>query len=87
MRDQNIIGSKVRHMRSAQGLSQEELAARCNVQGWDISRATLSKIEAGLRRVNDAEVMVLARALGRQPADLFPRYTAAVLEIVRQGRA
>ncbi|HUZ07928.1 MAG TPA: hypothetical protein VMV89_10630 [Candidatus Paceibacterota bacterium] len=38
-------------------------AARCSIQGWDLSRATLSKIEAQLRCVTDAELVILANAL------------------------
>lgn len=48
------------------------LAARCNVIGWDISRGTLAKIEAKVRRVTDIEVALLAKAL-RVPVNfLFP---------------
>jgi hypothetical protein len=37
-------------------MTQEMSAARCGVLGWDLSRATLSKIEAQLRCVTDREV-------------------------------
>ncbi|MBR9910583.1 MAG: helix-turn-helix transcriptional regulator [Gammaproteobacteria bacterium] len=67
----NIVGPMVGQLRVAQGLSQEELAGRCNLLGWDISRGTLAKIEAQVRRVTDDEVLLLARALGVKPNDLF----------------
>lgn len=44
-------------------LSQEELAARLESDGWKISRGTLSKIEAGIRQVTDYEVVALAKTL------------------------
>lgn len=50
-------------LRVAKNWSQEELAAKCQLEGWDLSRATLSKVEARLRRVTDAEVVILSRAL------------------------
>lgn len=59
----NIIGPKVRQIRESQGMTQEALAARCNVLKWTISRGTLAKIEAQVRRVTDEEVGFLARAL------------------------
>jgi hypothetical protein len=40
--------------------------------GWDLSRATLSKIEAQLRCVTDGELEILAKALKVEIAELFP---------------
>lgn len=68
----NIIGRKVGKIRSSQGLSQEQLAARLARQGWDLSRGTLAKVEAQVRRVSDKELLLLARALGVRTDDLFP---------------
>ena len=68
---QNVVGAQVRSLRSARGWSQETYAAKCQVDGWDISRGTLSKIEAGLRRVTDAEMFHLAKTLDVPVSDLF----------------
>ena len=59
----NVIGPKLRQLRQEQNWTQEALAARCIILGWDISRGTLAKIEAQLRRVTDQEVVILAKAL------------------------
>ena len=59
----NLIGPQVRDIRESQGLTQEELAARCNLLKWNISRSTLAKIESQVRRVTDEEVALLAKAL------------------------
>lgn len=59
----NIIGPNVKRIREAQGLTQEELSARCNLIKWDISRGTLAKIESQVRRITDEEVLLLAKAL------------------------
>lgn len=73
MAHKNLIGPAVRRARCALGWSQQETAARCNLMGWALSRATLSKIESRLRRVNDAELWLLAAALSMDMAELFPQ--------------
>ncbi len=45
-------------------ITQEELAARLQVEGLLIERATVSKMETGYREVTDVEVAVIARILG-----------------------
>lgn len=82
----NLAGSRVRKIRSANNLTQEQLAARCQAAGWDVTRGTLAKIEAGVRRLNDAEAVILAKCLKVGIAELldgFPTQTA--LSVVRQG--
>ncbi len=67
----NVIGPKVKALRSSKRLTQEALAARCNIKKWDISRSTLAKIEAQVRHVNDKEVALLAEALNVSVKDLY----------------
>ncbi len=67
----NVIGPKVKALRSSKRLTQEALAACCNIKKWDISRSTLAKIEAQVRRVNDKEVALLAEALNVSVKDLY----------------
>jgi transcriptional regulator with XRE-family HTH domain len=52
-------------------MTQEALAARCNIKRWDISRCTLANIEAQVRRVNDEEVALLAKALNVDIKELY----------------
>ncbi|HHY0563926.1 TPA: helix-turn-helix domain-containing protein [Vibrio parahaemolyticus] len=68
----NIVGAQVRTLRKEQKLTQEQLSARCNVIGLDISRGTLAKIEAGVRQVIDMEIVQLAIALKVDESALFP---------------
>ncbi len=49
------------------------------------NRHTVGKIESRLRRVNDAELWLLARVLGCPVADLLPRNARAVTPVLRQG--
>lgn len=87
MAQQNIIGSAVRRIRVERALTQEGLAAQCQLAGWDVSRETLSKIEAGLRRVNDAEVFLISHVLRSNPRDLFPKNHKQVLSVLRHSRS
>ncbi len=83
---QNAVGPQVRRLRMAAAWSQETLAAKLQMAGWDLSRAGLSKIEAGLRRVTDAETWQLARVLGCRIDDLFPDNAKRVTDVLRPGR-
>lgn len=67
----NVVGPQLRRLRLRAGLTQEELAGRCQLVGLDISRGTLSQIEAQLRCVIDEEVLLLARALKVSPLVLL----------------
>ncbi|MDG1813584.1 MAG: helix-turn-helix transcriptional regulator [Porticoccaceae bacterium] len=67
----NIVGPAVKEIREEKGLTQEVLAARCNILGWDISRSTLAKIEVRLRRVKDTEAVILAQALNVNISRLY----------------
>ena len=71
----NIVGTRVHEARRKfkPPLSQAELAARLELDGWKISRGTLSKIEAGIRQVTDFEVMALARTLKVSPEWLLDK--------------
>jgi len=71
-KEQNVVGPQVRKLHYQQGITQDGLAARCGVLGWDLSRATLSKIEAQLRCVTDVELAILAGALRVEIAHLYP---------------
>lgn len=69
---QNLTGPAVKHLRKRLGLKQDELAARLCRKGWDCSENTVSKIEAGFRRVNDFEAHMLAQVLGVEIQEIFP---------------
>lgn len=59
----NVIGPKVAKLRNEKGWTQEMMAAKCNVAGFDITRTTLSQIEARTRTVTDLEFLWLAKVL------------------------
>ena len=78
MSKKNVVGAQVRKIRYEKGWTQETLTARCNLQGWDLSRGTLAKIEAQVRPVNDAELFVLAKALKVRIESLYSRWACPI---------
>lgn len=68
----NVIASEVRKRRTALGWSQPQLAAKCQLAGWDVSRGIIAGIEGRMRCVYDFEVLILASVLGTTLADLYP---------------
>ncbi len=68
----NIVGPQVRQLRKVGGVTQDELAARCSVIGFDVGRSTVSHIETGIRGVSDLEMVILAKALRVEICDLIP---------------
>lgn len=67
----NIIGNNVKKIREKNGWTQEQLTAKCNLLGWNISRGTLAKMESKVRRVTDIEVLLLSKALRTNIEALF----------------
>lgn len=67
----NITGKKISQIRKKKGVTQEDLAARLNVQGIDIDRPMISKIENQTREILDFEIQGVAKALGVSIDELF----------------
>lgn len=63
----NACGERVRIARSKAGLSQEQLAARVQLQGQALTQKAISRIESGIRIVPDFEIPLLAAALDVSP--------------------
>jgi len=68
----NVVGKEIQKRRYALGLTQEQFAARCQLRGLDISRGTVSQIEAQIRCVSDSELFLLAAVLGVSTDSLYP---------------
>ncbi len=68
----NLVGPQVRKFRTQNGWTQDALAAKLQVEGWDVSRESLAKLEAQFRRVPDCELLFLAKVFGVNLKDLFP---------------
>ena len=59
----NICGDRVREARKRLKLSQENLAARLQIEGVIIERDSVSRIEIGTRFVADYELSALCKIL------------------------
>jgi transcriptional regulator with XRE-family HTH domain len=59
----NISGSRIREARRKLDLSQDDLAAKMQVEGIVIERDSISRVELGTRFVPDYEVPVFAKVL------------------------
>jgi len=59
----NIIGEKVKLARMKNKITQEQLAARLELNDVQIDRIAISRIESGNRFVADFEVVEIAKAL------------------------
>lgn len=60
-------GNRLREIREAQNLSQEELALRA-----EYDKTTISKVEAGVAAPSFGLLIKLVRVLRTDAADLFP---------------
>ncbi len=57
------MGSRIRLLREARHLTQEQLAAKLQVRGCDITRSALAKIEVGQRHLYAREIKLLHEIL------------------------
>ncbi|MBE5817806.1 MAG: helix-turn-helix transcriptional regulator [Clostridiales bacterium] len=57
------IGRNIRELREEANMTQEELSARLQVRGCDITRSALAKIEVGQRHLYVDELILLKELL------------------------
>jgi len=57
----NISGDRIHQARTARRMTQAELAAKMQVEGVEIEREAISKIETGDRLVTDYELAAFSR--------------------------
>lgn len=67
----NIIGNNILRIRKEKKVTQEDLCARMQVMGYQISRSDISKLENGKKFIADFEVYGFAKALKVSILDLF----------------
>lgn len=66
------VGTIIRSQRIKQGLSQEQLAAKVQLQGCDLTRSALAKIECGQRSIYPDELKAVKQALNIPYEALLP---------------
>lgn len=65
------IGNNIRLLREKADLTQEQLSARLQVNGCDITRSALAKIEVGQRHLYPDEIILLKQILKVDYDDIF----------------
>ena len=68
----NAVGKQIEELRKRRGIRQYEFVARLQVNGFDISSISYSKLEAQRRRATDLELIKIAAVLGVPVQALFP---------------
>ena len=66
----NLIGNQIFKLRKSRKLSQKEMAAQLQVQGYYFSELTILRIEKGKRLVTDIELKILCDYFHITPNDL-----------------
>ena len=67
----NICGKNIKKIRKEQKVTQDELCARMQVMGYQISRSDISKLENGKKFITDFEILGFSKALKVSILDLF----------------
>ncbi len=57
------IGTNIRNLREAKGMTQDTLAAKLQLNGCDITRSAVAKIEVGQRHLYPDEIILIRRIL------------------------
>ena len=65
------FGNNIRIRRKIAKITQEQLSAKLQVLGCDITRSALAKIEVGQRHIYPDEIKCIKEALGVSFDDLF----------------
>jgi transcriptional regulator with XRE-family HTH domain len=68
----NVCGPQIARIRNQRGLSQPQLAAKCQLAGWDVSRDIIARIEGGVRWIGDMELAAIASVLEVSLETLYP---------------
>ena len=63
---QELVGKRIREVRKEKGFSQEELAARA-----DLDRTYMTSVECGRRNISIVNLNKIAKALGVTLEELF----------------
>ena len=57
------VGNNIRRIREASGMTQDTLAAKLQLDGCDITRSAVAKIEVGQRHLYPDEIILIRKIL------------------------
>ena len=65
------VGNNIRRIREAKGMTQEMLAAKLQLNGCDITRSAIAKIEVGQRHLYPDEIILIREHLNTSYEEIF----------------
>ncbi len=65
------VGQNIRYLREKSGITQEELSAKLQLAGCDITRSAVAKIEVGQRHLYPDEIILIKQILDVSFDDIF----------------
>ena len=65
------IGANIRKLRERANLTQEQVAAKLQINGCDITRSAVAKIEVGQRHLYPDEIVLLKQILLASYDEIF----------------
>ena len=65
------IGKNIRAIREKAGFTQDQLAAKLQLEGCDITRSAIAKIEVGQRHLYPDEILLIKQILNTTYDDIF----------------
>ena len=65
------VGKNIRILREKAGLTQEQLAAKLQLGGCDITRSAVAKIEVGQRHLYPDEIILIKEILNTDYGSIF----------------
>ncbi len=68
---ETAIGNNIRALREKKKLTQEQMAAKLQVNGCDITRSAVAKIEVGQRHLYPDEIIMLKKILNVEYDEIF----------------
>ncbi len=71
LKTEKRIGKNIRNLREKRGMTQEVLAAKLQLNGCDITRSAMAKIEVGQRHLYPDEIILIKKILNVSYDDIF----------------
>lgn len=65
------VGQNIRVLREKVGMTQETLAAKLQLEGCDITRSAVAKIEVGQRHLYPDEIILIKKILNVSYDEIF----------------
>lgn len=65
------IGNNIRTLRELKKMTQDELAAKLQINGCDITRSAVAKIEVGQRHLYPDEIILIKKILNVSYDEIF----------------